>query len=78
MSGRSASEEKMIWEKCLGGAVRLLYVTPEKVVQSKWFLEMMQKLDAFKGIFKRKIIEDANCQILTKLFYVLIEGRKTI
>ena len=52
MSGRSASEEKMIWEKCLGGAVRLLYVTPEKVVQSKWFLEMMQKLDE-KGMFKR-------------------------
>ena len=40
--------------------MRLLYVTPEKVVQSKWFLEMMQRLED-KGMFKRVIIDEAHC-----------------
>lgn len=42
------------------GVVRLLYVTPEKVAKSRWFLELMERLDE-KNLFKRVIVDEAHC-----------------
>lgn len=46
--------------KTEGGALRLVYVTPEKIIKSKQFMSLLEKLNE-KGRLARFVVDEAHC-----------------
>ena len=53
-------ESKQIWRDAMSGALKLLFVTPEKLAHSASFVRFLNELAAKKRLF-RFVVDEAHC-----------------